>query len=110
MYRAARGLADAGRDDPITSYEHRFRELRQALPPRGVVGYTSATRPEAFTSEDFKRFVLTEYALAPLLVLDDTAPELVVGNFADSALTPPPGFQPVRNFGHGVWLLRKAPR
>ncbi|MFL5493741.1 MAG: hypothetical protein ACJ8DC_05070 [Gemmatimonadales bacterium] len=110
MYRAARGLADAGRNDSITSYEHRFLELRQALPARGVVGYTSGTRPEAFTTGDFKRFVLTEYALAPLLVLHDTAPELVVGNFADSAMTPPPGFRAVRDFGHGVWLLRKTAR
>ncbi|MBA3496247.1 MAG: hypothetical protein H0T86_04005 [Gemmatimonadales bacterium] len=110
VYRAVRGVADAARDDPITTYERRFRELRHALPSRGVIGYTSGVQPEVFSSEDFRRFVLAEYSLAPLLVLNDTAPELVVGNFAPDSVPgrPPPGFQLVRDFGRGIWLLRRA--
>ncbi len=110
VYRAVRGVADAAREDPITSYERRFRELRDALPPRGVIGYTQGAEPEVFSTEDFKRLVLTQYSLAPLLVLNDTAPELVVGNFAPDSVpaSPPPGFRLVRDFGRGIWLLRRA--
>ena len=110
IYRAAVGLAARGQDDPITRYERRFRELKAVLPSRGLIGYVGDALPENYTSEDFKRFVLTEYGLAPLVVVNDTLPDLVVGNLAsDSArIEPPPGFQLVRQFGDGVWLFRRV--
>lgn len=111
LYRAVRGGLDARRVDPITRYELRFSALERALPRRGVVGYTSGLPPEEFVSEDFRRFLLTEYALAPLVIVNDTTPQLVIGNF-------PPDSVPstlstdrrrvVRDFGDGVWLIRKA--
>jgi hypothetical protein len=51
--------------------------------------------------------------LAPLVQINDTVPELIVGNFTpDSAPSAPPApdLQPVRDFGGGVWLLRKVRR
>jgi hypothetical protein len=113
IYRAGRGLIDAREEDAITRYEHRFRGLRRALPAQGVIGYISGTGPEGFTTEDFRRFLLTEYALAPLVLINDTVPELIVGNFTpDSAPSAPPApdLQRVRDFGGGVWLLRKVRR
>jgi hypothetical protein len=111
LYRAVRGGLDARRVDPITRYELRFSALERALPRRGVVGYTSGLPPEKFVSEDFRRFLLTEYALAPLVIVNDTTPQLVIGNF-------PPDSVPstlstdrrrvVRDFGDGVWLIRKT--
>lgn len=113
IYRAGRGLIDARGEDTITRYERRFHGLRRALPARGVIGYVSGAGPEGFKTEDFRRFLLTEYALAPLVLINDTAPELIVGNFTpDSAPSAPPApdLQLVRDFGDGVWLLRKVRR
>jgi hypothetical protein len=78
-----------------------------------VIGYVSGTGPEGFTTEDFRRFLLTEYALAPLVLINDTVPELIVGNFTpDSAPSAPPepDLQLVRDFGDGVWMLHKVRR
>ena len=110
LYRAVGGIANAAMEDPVTRYEGRFRELRSLLPSRGVIGYVGDVQPEQYTSEDFKRFLLTEYALAPLLVVNDTMPDLVVGNFTPdrTPTQPPPGFQLVRKFDDGIWLLRRA--
>ena len=111
LYRAASGLTSRGHQDPVTPYEARFSELRTALPARGVVGYVGDVPPERYTSEDFRRFILTAYALAPLVVVHDRLPELVVGNFVPDSVpaVPPPGLRLVRDFGGGVWLLRRAP-
>lgn len=113
IYRAGRGLIDARGEDAITRYERRFRGLRRALPAQGVIGYVSGAGPEGFTTEDFRRFLLTEYALAPLVLINDTAPELIVGNFnpdSTPSAPPAPDLQLVRDFGDGVWLLRKVRR
>ena len=110
IYRAARGIAAAGQQDDVSRYDQRFRKLEQALPARGVIGYTSGAQADAFTSEDFRRFLLTEYALAPRLVVNDTAPEWVVGNFMPDSVPaePPTGWRVVVEGDPGVWLLRRA--
>lgn len=113
LYRAVRGGLEAHRVDPITRYELRFSALKRALPVRGVVGYTSGLPAEEFVSEDFKRFLLTEYALAPLIIVNDTTPQLVIGNFDPERIrTVPtvPGLETVRDFGDGLRLLRKVSR
>jgi hypothetical protein len=113
LYRAVRGGLDARQVDPITRYERRFSVLKRVLPQRGVVGYTSGLPPGEFVSEDFKRFLLTEYALAPLVIVNDTGPQLVIGNFDPDRIrsTPAlPGLEIVRDFGDGLRLLRKASR
>lgn len=109
--------------EDISRYEARFRLLRSALPPGGVVGYL--TEPP---HDDYRRwaFSLTQYALAPLVIIDSTAPALVIGNFQsvlpgggrpfhpwssdavrDAA---DPTLVPVRDFGDGVLLFRHQPR
>ena len=111
LYRAVRDGLDARRVDPITRYERRFDALKRILPHRGVVGYTSGLQPEEFVSEDFKRFLLTEYALAPLVIVNDTTPRLVIGNFDPERIRSAPalpGLETVRDFGQGLRLLRKA--
>ena len=111
IYRAGRGVLDAAKADSITSYERRYRDLKQALPRQGVIGYVSGA--EQFGTEEFKRFLLTEYALAPLVLINDTTPDLIVGNFHPDSVPsgpPAPDLRLVRDFGDGVWLLRKAGR
>ena len=110
VYRAVRSAAASRQEDPITRYERRFDPVEQALPARGVIGYTSAGQADSFTSEDFRRFLLTEYALAPRLLVNDTTPEWVVANFPPDSVPaqPPPGFRIVARGDQGVWLLRRA--
>ena len=76
-----------------------------------MIGYVSGA--EQFGTEEFRRFLLTEYALAPLVLINDTTPDLIVGNFHPDSVPsapPAPDLRLVRDFGDGVWLLRKADR
>src|SRR5260370_15480415 len=66
--------------DEITRYEARFRLLRGALPPTGVVGYFSEANLPPHDLDWWKGFCLSEYALAPLILVDNTTPALVIGN------------------------------
>jgi hypothetical protein len=104
--------------DEITAYESRFRLLRSALPARGVVGYVGHPEPTGATPRDsnaaallhFRRYLLAQYSLAPVLLIKSTDHDLIVGNFdPGSTPTAPPGFRLVRDFGDGVVLFRRAP-
>jgi len=104
--------------DEISTYESRFQQLRSALPARGVVGYLGHPDPTGSTPGEqnaasllhFKRHLLAQYALAPVLLLEGIEPEFVVGNF-DPGTVPstPAGFRIVRDFGDGLVLFRRAP-
>jgi hypothetical protein len=114
--RSLRERGDIGRTDEITSYEARFRELRQALPPRARLGYVTDSRPRPADGDDgprlaFKRYLLAQYALLPALVLPDAKGPLVVGDFdasskIDSVATR--GLTLIRDFGNGVMLFRTS--
>lgn len=99
--------------DEISHYEARFRLLRSALPPEGVVGYFSEPWRPPHDLDWLKGFFLTQYALTPLVVADSTAPVLVIGNFR-SAGPPSSATDPtlvlVRDFGDGILLFRHQPR
>lgn len=129
--------------DDVAAYEARFARLRQRVPARGVVGYVSDPRMEP-TAHDrdagrvyFRRFLLTQYALAPAILLhrqpaDDpqasflafsriagdsppnpAQPEIVVGNFHTlglSEIRALPGLTLEEDFGDGVVLLRRTPQ
>ena len=110
-YRAVEGMVDARGEDSVSQYEDRFRDLAPLLPRRGVVGYTKGPPNGAFTTEDFRRFLLTQYALAPHIVVNDTVTDATVANFLPDSVPsqPPPGLQIVwRSADGGVWLMRPA--
>lgn len=76
-----------GKDD-VTRYERRFQDLKKMLPSQGVVGYLTddhvpgqQTRREDQTAT---RFFLTQYALAPLIVVGTPDCSLVVGDFHEA--------------------------
>jgi len=105
--------------DQISAYEHRFDRLRRVLPSRGVVGYvghpqltgSSSTEAKAASLLHFRRYLLAQYSLAPLLLIESTEPEFVVGNFEAGAIRPTPaGFRVMRDFGDGVVLFRRSGR
>ena len=104
--------------DEISTYERRFQAIRSALPARGVVGYVGHPDPEAGTPAEreansllhFKRYLLAQYALAPLILIDSTGADVVVGNFdPGSPASPPPGFRIAQDFGDGLLLFRRSP-
>lgn len=70
----------AGGPDEVSLYDQRFAPVRRALPRLGTVGYLS-DRPDAD-----REFFMTQYALAPVVVVADTRAPLVVGNFFDPDL------------------------
>jgi hypothetical protein len=104
--------------DEISTYERRFQEVRAALPAQGVAGYLGRTdtagrtpaEREASSLLDFKHYLLAQYALAPLVLIESTEPDYVIGNFdpARPASTPA-GFRIERDFGNGLVLFRRSP-
>ena len=100
--------------DVVTLYEKRFAPLKGMLPHKGVVGYKTdadlQSRPEDVKA--VQRFVLTQYALAPLIVLNTPQSRLVVGNFHEGAFDPKlpanQEFVVLLNFGDVVLLRNEA--
>ncbi|UCC82597.1 MAG: hypothetical protein JSW46_16720 [Gemmatimonadota bacterium] len=99
--------------------DERLRPLREHLPPRGVVGYASdGWSGSAFTTvEALQDYFLTQYAVAPVIVLRGAGLPIVVGNYpADSAAEPavrrtyPAGLVLRRDLGNGVLLLEGGER
>jgi hypothetical protein len=116
LQRAAEWRAHASQDE-ISSYERRFAELRAMLPARGVVGYLGHPAPTGATPREanaaallhFRRYLLAQYALAPVLLNESTEPQFVVGNFEPGAALPAPaGLRVLRDFGDGLILFRRS--
>ena len=72
-YRKTAGVDDA------SLYDKRFGRLKGMLPSHGVVGYIT---DEKF---DAKTFYLTQYALSPVILVNNTEPKLIVAYFNDSS-------------------------
>jgi hypothetical protein len=110
--RAVHDLAALTQPDEITEYEARFRQLKQVLPADARVGYVADARPGEARSQPFMRYLLTQYALLPVIVLRDSHQPLIVGNFysangIDGETTR--GLTLIRDFGNGVMLFRASP-
>ena len=117
-YRAVQWPSEPGRDE-ISANDRRFVRLRSALPPGGEVGYLGDPEPVGPTPGEanaaallhFRRQLLAQYALAPVVLVPGTGPELVIGNFHENlAPAAPPGFRMIADFGDGVVLFRRAAR
>jgi hypothetical protein len=116
LQRTAMWPVHPGQDE-ITAHDRRFAVLRPALPARGVVGYLGHPEPTGPTPRDsnaaallhFRRYLLAQYALAPLVLIESIEPEFVVGNFDPGAEPPTPaGLQVIRDFGGGLVLFRRS--
>jgi hypothetical protein len=103
--------------DEVTRYERRMLELRDALPPGGIVGYvtdpllgdSSSARVATDLHDRFKAYILAQYVLAPRIVVGDTTREWVVGNYREDRTDRPlPGYHIVREFGRGLVLYRRT--
>ena len=96
--------------DEISVYQRRMEVLRPVLPAHGVVGYVGDPDPAGSGAlQHFRRYLLAQYSLAPVLLIESTEPEFVVGNFYRGATpAPPPGFRVVRDFGDGLILFQRS--
>ncbi|MFQ5666425.1 MAG: hypothetical protein ACE5I7_08330 [Candidatus Binatia bacterium] len=100
--------------DRITMNEGRFAALRTALAGHGVVGYLSPLPPDKLASsvQGIAQFYLTQYALAPVIVVNDPTQRFVVANFFGRAAPPARVHRPhlvtVHDFGGGVILLERT--
>jgi hypothetical protein len=90
----------------VGQYERRYADMRPLLPRSGVVGYLS----DRMSADE--QYMLTQYALVPLVVSRSPSHPVVVGNFFDPRAAPPlarqHGLVIVRDFGAGLLLLRQA--
>lgn len=65
--------------DEVTLYDKRYERLKGMLPSHGVVGYFTDGKFDA------KAFYLTQYALSPVILVNNTEPKLILANFSDSS-------------------------
>lgn len=68
-----------GEPDQITIYEKRFMELKAMLENHLVVGYVSDYNDNS--DENGIAFSMTQYVLAPILLVRGTKRDFIVGNF-----------------------------
>jgi len=110
---AVPNLRAAGGLDPVTHYDLRYQPLRAQLPPRGLVGYVSDKQVAGrFTSlEGMQEYFMTQYSLAPVIVVVGTDHDLVVGNFQATRQARIPAElrgRRVIDLGDGVFLFEGA--
>ncbi len=76
-------------DDPVANWEKRFETLKRQLPfTRGLVGYISDSSVPGINfnaPNDEGEYVLTQYVLAPIIIIKGTNQEWNVGNLSGPA-------------------------
>ncbi len=76
-------------DDPVADFERRFEPLKQHLPfQRGAVGYISAADIPGVnydSANDQGEYVLTQYAMSPIILIRGTGQEWNIGNLSPQA-------------------------
>ena len=86
--------------------EKRLEPLKRELPPGTLVGYVSDIQADSGI------ILVTQYALAPVMLTQEAAPEFVLGNFSRPLNYAEFGtarhLTLVKDFGYGVVLFRKA--
>jgi hypothetical protein len=105
-------------EDPVADWDARFVRLKQALPfVRGEIGYISDSNIAGIKydgANDLGEYVLTQYAMAPVILIRGTDQEWNIGNLSGPAFkawetTAHDAFD-VTQYGGGIYLLhRKNP-
>lgn len=102
-------------DDPVADWEERFQPLKRQLPfVRGVVGYISDSSIPGFNTDpanDSGEYVLTQYVMAPIIIVTGTGQEWDIANLSPQAYK---AWSPnnegqfgVTAFGSGIYLLHR---
>ena len=90
--------------DYVSPADERFAQLKNDLPARGVVGYTS---DETDVNERTKKYYLAQYALAPLIVVNNSSQPLVIGDFNKEESAVSGNLVLHKRFENGVVLFRQ---
>ncbi len=76
-------------DDPVADWEKRFAPIRAHIPfERGAIGYISDSSVPGVTydaANDEGEYVLTQYALAPIIIVKGTNEEWDIANLDRTA-------------------------
>jgi hypothetical protein len=76
-------------DDPVANWERRFTAVKARLPfERGLVGYISNSDVPGASfdaANDEGEYVLTQYAMAPIILVRGTAKEWNIANLSTQA-------------------------
>jgi len=94
--------------DGVTEFDGRFAALRSLLPPKGIIGYMTDAETPAGDVNAQAEYHLTQYALAPVLVVNSAHHRFVVGNFhrtVTAGSLRDRGYKLVQSFGNGIVLL-----
>ncbi len=94
--------------DGVTEFDGRFAALRGMLPAKGIIGYmTDPETPPGDTNAQAE-YHLTQYSLAPILVVNSPQQRYVIGNFHKAVTTgslQDRGYKLMKEFGNGIVLL-----
>ena len=102
--RLTRSASSPFGQDYVSPADERFAQLKNDLPARGVVGYIS---DETDVNERTKKYYLAQYALAPLIVVNNTDQTLVIGDFNKEESAVSGNLVLLKRFGNGVVLFRQ---
>lgn len=94
--------------DGVTEFSQRFSVLRTMLPQRGVIGYMTDADSAPGDTNTVAEYHLTQYAVAPILVVNSIEQRFVIGNFhrvVTAGSLRDRGFKVIREFGNGIALL-----
>ena len=99
-------------NDPISRDEQRFAALKDDLPKWGEIGYLDSPNLDEAAAKEF--YFRVQYILSPLIIVESTEYEFVIGNFPeDRDKTMPASVNDlilVKDYGNGVFLWENADR
>jgi hypothetical protein len=67
--------------DQASLYQARFESVRNILPTRGIIGYIGDRDDPRADRTSRKAYFLTQYTLAPLVLVKGIEPALIIANF-----------------------------
>jgi hypothetical protein len=123
LYGSLQNLVSTGTlgsttDDPVADWEKRFQPIKKEIPfVRGAVGYISDSGIAGIHSDpanDLGEYVLTQYVMAPIVIIKGTDQEWNIANLSIPAyrawsITNQGQFE-VTAFNGGLYLLHKIQR
>lgn len=99
-------------DDPVTNWERRIEPVKNDLPPTGKVGYLSDWDLPGWKgglSDMDNEYRLTQYALAPRLVVRGAGYAQIVANLSNpedvSRIEEQFRVRKIREYGFGIYLF-----
>jgi hypothetical protein len=107
-----RGIANGFKHDDVVENELKLKHIKPLIPAHSVVGYITdgeITENNLLRLDSCRLFYMTQYALAPIIVMHETKRHLVVGNFstheAAIAGVRQLGLAVVKDCDNGIMLL-----